>query len=391
MARPEGDNRPRPTEQDPDRDTSAAGGTTDGGRSPVRAKRQRHRLQPGRVIAVGARAAKRFWWQILAVAIPVSLVSSGLEIVIDHYVDPSDAILSLGAAVGSTGVSLLGTVLLSGVVCRLVGAAEHGQPPLTLPQVMRSLPWWRLLVADVLVAAAVVAGLLLLVVPGLAVLTLLAVVGPVIEIEHRRVFAALRRSAQLTRHHLASVLLLATVPLLVVAELEAIAPNPNRGGEIAEFLLVRGVAEGIVEACLAVILCELCYQLIDADAARRRRIGGNEPSSSPSPMRSDDRPGGLRRQPRQQRAVLQVRQHVPGEQVALAGVRIARQDERLHAEVGIGPQLGEHLIGVTDDGCPCAGARSADPGPEVRFHEALVVRQVAQLALPELPDGCHVQ
>jgi peptide/nickel transport system permease protein len=76
----------------------------------------------------------------------------------------------------------------------------------------------------------------LLVVPGLAVLTLLAVVGPVIEIEHRRVFAALRRSAQLTRHHIASVLLLATVPLLVVAELEAIAPNPDRGGEIAEFL-----------------------------------------------------------------------------------------------------------------------------------------------------------
>jgi hypothetical protein len=47
--------------------------------------------------------------------------------VIDHYVDPSDALLSVGTALGSTGVTLLGTVLLSGYVCRLVGAAEHGR------------------------------------------------------------------------------------------------------------------------------------------------------------------------------------------------------------------------------------------------------------------------
>lgn len=243
-------------------------------RRPKRKAGRRHRrLRPGQVVAAAARAGQRYWWQILALAIPVSLVGSGLEILVDHYVDPTDALLSLGASLGSTGISLLGTVLLSGFVCRLVGAAEHHQAPRTLPQVARSLPWWRLIAADVLVALAVVAGLVLLVVPGFAVLTLLAVVGPVIEIEHRRLFAAIRRSAQLTRHHLWSVLLLATVPLLLVAELEAIAPEPDRSGEIAEFLLTRGIAEGVVEACLAIILCELCFQLIDAaEAAQRSEV-----------------------------------------------------------------------------------------------------------------------
>jgi hypothetical protein len=183
---------------------------------------------------------------------------------IDHYVDPSDAPLSVGASVGSTVISLLGTVLLSGFVCGLVGAAEHGHRGVTFLQVARSLPWWRLIAADVLVVLAVVAGFLLFVVPGLAVLTLLAVVGPVIEIEHSRVLAALRRSVQLTRRHIWPVLLLATAPLAVVAELEAIAPEPERVGEIAEFLIIRGLAEGIAEACIAIILSELCFQLIDA-------------------------------------------------------------------------------------------------------------------------------
>src|ERR1700733_5224415 len=83
---------------------------------------RRQRVKPGTVIAAAARAGRRHWPQILMLAIPVSVVGAGLEIVIDHYVDPSDALLSVGTALGSTGVTLLGTVLLSGYVCRLVAA-----------------------------------------------------------------------------------------------------------------------------------------------------------------------------------------------------------------------------------------------------------------------------
>jgi hypothetical protein len=221
-------------------------------------------VKPGLVIATAARAGRRYWLPILALAIPVSLAGSGLEIVIDHYVDPSDGLLSVGATLGSTGVTLLGTVLLSGFVGRVVGAAEHGRKPMTFLQIARSLPWWRLIAADVLLAVAVAVGLLLLIVPGLAALTLLAVIGPVVEIEHRGVFQSARRSVQLTRRHLGSVLLLATVPLIAVAQLEAIAPEPHKAGDIAAFLVVRGLAEGIVEACVAILLVELCFRLIEA-------------------------------------------------------------------------------------------------------------------------------
>jgi len=57
----------------------------------------------------------------------------------------------------------------------------------------------------------------------------------------------------------------------VAGELEALAPEPDHAGEIAEFLIVRGLAEGIVEAAIALLLVELCFQLIDADARRGAR------------------------------------------------------------------------------------------------------------------------
>jgi hypothetical protein len=271
FARADGDDRAESAEPGDHGNRPPAAGRPEAGAGPdARGRQRRPRLRPGGIIAAAARAGRRYWRQILAIAIPVSLAGSGLEILIDHYVDPSDALLSFSATLGSTGISLLGTVLLSGFVCRLVGAADHGLRPLTFLQVARSLQWWQLIAADVLVVLAVVAGFVLLVVPGLAALTLLAVVGPVIEIEHRRVLAAVRRSVQLTRSHIWPVLLLATVPLAAVAELEAIAPEPDRAGEIAEFLIVRGLVEGIAEACLALLLSELCFQLIDAHRGSMR-------------------------------------------------------------------------------------------------------------------------
>lgn len=229
-----------------------------------RPQRRTARLRPGVILAAAARAGYRDWRGVLAVAIPVSLLSAAAEMLVDHYVDPADAVPSLTASLGATGISLAGTVLLSGFVCRLISTAERGKAAMTLPQVARSLPWGRLIAADLLVSLAVLAGLVLLVIPGLVVLTLFAVVGPVIEIEHRKVFAAMRRSVRLTRAHPWTTLLVAAVPLALTGEVEALAPEPHHAGEIAEFLILRGVAEGIVEACIALILVELCFALIDA-------------------------------------------------------------------------------------------------------------------------------
>jgi len=239
---------------------------------------QGDRLRLVGVLSAAANAGRRDWWQILAVAIPVSLISAGLDIVLEHYLDRSDAPLSISATLAVTGVSILGTVLLSGFVCGLVGAAEHGRERRTFADTVRSLPWKRLVVADILVTVMVIIGLLLIVLPGLAALTLLAVVGPVIEIEDRQVLSAFRRSVHLVRQRVWLVILLGTVPLGLAAELEAVAPEPDKSGEIAEFLLIRGGAMGLVEACLALLLVEVCYQLMDSDR-RNGTVRSPEPDA----------------------------------------------------------------------------------------------------------------
>lgn len=83
--------------------------------------------------------------------------------------------------------------------------------------------------------------------------------------------------------------------------------------------------------------------------------------------------------------MVKVGQHMPGEQVGFGGMRVAGQDESLHAEVSVGTDLGEHLIGITDDGRSGARARTADASPQVRFGVAVVIGDVAELVLPLVP------
>ena len=52
-----------------------------------------------------------------------------------------------------------------------------------------------------------------------------------------------------------------------------------------------------------------------------------------------------------------------GEQIALGLVRITRQDEAFDAQAPIGIELGQHLIGIADDGGAAARAGAADAGP----------------------------
>ena len=230
-------------------------------------KRPRPPLPAREVIAAAARSGRRHLRVILAVAVAVSTVSALAEILVDEFIDRADAVASVAADLSASAVSILGTVLLSGFLCRIVGATEHGQEPATVLQVVRHLPWGRLIRADLLVVVIVVIGVLALIIPGLVAFTLLAVIGPVIEIEGRKVYAALRRSVRLTRQRFWTVALLATLPVILSSAIESFIPHPDDVAEILEVLAVRGIGEGLIEAAIGLILVELCYRLIALDRA----------------------------------------------------------------------------------------------------------------------------
>jgi len=232
------------------------------------AKRRRPPLPAGAVIAAAVRAGRRHPWRILGVAVTVSAVTVLLEIVAKDIIDRSDQSLSLTADLSSTAVSILGTVFLSGFLCRLIGAAEHGRRSASLTEVARSLPWWRLVRADLVVVLLSIVGVVLLIIPGVVAFVLLAVAGPVIELEGRPVWAALRRSAHLVRPYFWKVALL-TLPLTIAgSEVESIPPHPGSPGTIVAALVIRALGEAVAEAALGLVLVELCYQLIACDRLR---------------------------------------------------------------------------------------------------------------------------
>jgi hypothetical protein len=224
----------------------------------------RSALGAGAIVAAAARAGRRQWWRILAVALIVCILTALAETVVDDFIDPTNLPLSAVADLFASGVSLLGAVFLSGFLCRLVGEPDESA---SIRKVVRTLAWGRLVGADLLVTFLVVVGLIAFVIPGLIAVNIFAIVGPVIDIEDVSVIAALRRSAHLVRHHFWKVALLVTLPVAVASEIEAVAPDSTSVRAILETLAIRGLGQALVEAAIGLVTVQLCYRLIALDRA----------------------------------------------------------------------------------------------------------------------------
>jgi hypothetical protein len=102
------------------------------------------------------------------------------------------------AALALVGTSLVGEVFYSGAVAVALTHDRDGEPP-SLRDVSRHLAYGRLIAVDLIYSALVIAGLLLLIAPGVLVYVWLGLAGPVVELERRGVRAAFARSARLVR------------------------------------------------------------------------------------------------------------------------------------------------------------------------------------------------
>jgi len=134
------------------------------------------------------------------VFVPVGLAEA-IDIEIDtEEVSVVEGVLLFAAFLGDVSIIFVGEVFFSGAVGGLVVEKLQGERA-PLPALLRRLPYGRLAAIDVIVTLGTGLGLLFLVLPGLAFLVWFCLAAPVAEIEHRRVFAALRRSRELVRGH----------------------------------------------------------------------------------------------------------------------------------------------------------------------------------------------
>jgi hypothetical protein len=175
------------------------------------------------------------------------------EITVDHLRSVSVA------AAATLIVSTLGLTFYSGLLERLVGAVERGHDAPPVSRVVHTLPYGRLLLADVILWVLGGVASLAFVIPGLIVTTLFALIGPLINMEDLSVRAAFRRSAKLVAPRFLLVLGLITIPLGIEHELVSaiLLLDPHEHIWLV-FLtnLAAGLSFGVVLGLVEVALAE---------------------------------------------------------------------------------------------------------------------------------------
>lgn len=217
----------------------------------------------------------------LVVFMPLGLIESVNDPAGEIDADDLDAVTAaeLGALGLAQSVSaLVATVLYAGIIAAAVAARRGGAEP-SLSRLARTLPYRRLIVADLLLVLVVAAGLLLLLVPGLILLTWFALVAPAIKLEGRGVIDAFRRSRALVRPYFWRVAML-VVPTFFVEELIGSAVESGSVAIFGESFLgewAGGLLGNLVAApifALAVVV--LFYELRERSQGRGEAKGADE-------------------------------------------------------------------------------------------------------------------
>jgi hypothetical protein len=180
------------------------------------------------------------------------------------------ALLAIGGLAASGAVTG-GMVLYSGMLDHVVGEHHFGHDAKEIREVLRTLPWIRLFLASVLLVAGTAVATAVFLLPGLLVVTLFALVGPLINIERERehgVMSGFRRSEELVRPAFATVFVTVTLPVTVehalVHELnDAVWEHPVAGAFLTSAVLAItvGAFVGLAEVTVA-------HTLLARDRAR---------------------------------------------------------------------------------------------------------------------------
>jgi len=244
------------------------------------------------VVAAGLGTYRRCFGRVvvaaLAVFAPIDLVVTLATEAAKDAAEKAD-MLSAVVWVSSSAVGVAGTtlslILFAAVIDRIVAVDQHGGKDAPLRDILRSLPTMRLILAGTLATALILAGLVLLLVPGFMLMVLFCIVGPLIVIEDLRVWASLRRSARLVWPHFFLATIVVLIPTILEEELTASlerfrwyeSPLVHLSIDVASTIFIGGLI-GVVEVTLA-------HALI-ADAKRRRGGGGLQKPGASSDERS---------------------------------------------------------------------------------------------------------
>jgi hypothetical protein len=195
---------------------------------------------------------------------------------------------TVGAVLGSL-VEIVAAFLLQATLVKAVQDVRDGRADMSIGETVRAATpyFWAVAGASILAGIAIAIGLILLIVPGLYLITIWAVIVPVIVLEQSGVIASFGRSHQLVRGrgwHVFGTLVLAWLILLavnlVLGLIFAALPDALGRG-------LSSVISGTIVAPFIALVVTLVYYRLSADSQVPSAPGENYGGFGQTPLRKD--------------------------------------------------------------------------------------------------------
>lgn len=222
------------------------------------------------------RDAARLYVRFLPVIVVLAVILFGLTDVFDyltelwsehidtagpHAVQALELVPFVFTTFASAAMLVLSEPIFAGVVDKTLHPAIEGAEPLPLRRAVVELPWLRIIWTQLLFVLAVLVGLVLLIVPGVAVFALFGLAVPLVVAEDLRALPAFRRSFALLRRNLWVAVLLVLLPAAVATALDGVLDDLVHDLPWWEGILADVAYSATVPAYAGVVLAVLAVWL----------------------------------------------------------------------------------------------------------------------------------
>jgi hypothetical protein len=200
----------------------------------------------------------------LILFMPPAILGAFLQGVVEAEAEgvPGAALLALGIAVV---FRLFGPVVFAGYLDEAVGTEYFEGRRIGFPDVLRTLPWLKLLAADLVVVIGTSLGVALLIVPGLIFYAFFGLVGPVIVQERRGLRDAFGRTFRISRPAIVPIIGLVVVPVALEQLVHEVAHRAVDRGAVAAELVVEWLVAAVVGGIVGLLEVALATELMARD------------------------------------------------------------------------------------------------------------------------------
>jgi hypothetical protein len=183
----------------------------------------------------------------------------------------------VGAVLALAATGLVGEVFYTGAVSILLTHPHDGEPP-SMREIAGMIKYRPLIAIDLLYGFAVAVGLIFFFIPGVLVFVWFGLTAPVVEIEHRGIRAAFRRSVELVRHKF-WIVALVLIPIELVGDVMTNLATEATHGLFGSELICEWLADVLANIAFTPFYA-VAAVLLTVDLIREKG-GGVELRSAP--------------------------------------------------------------------------------------------------------------